>query len=77
MTLASTLELLDDGTGKAKPLTSLCSFLDKLSPAVLPLLLQQPQLVPLNERIELSHNRISSIVDVNCHGGSKQEREAL
>mmetsp|Transcript_59804 Transcript_59804/g.159184 ORF Transcript_59804/g.159184 Transcript_59804/m.159184 type:complete len:165 (+) Transcript_59804:1201-1695(+) len=77
MALASTLDLMDDGTGKAKPLTSLCSFLDKLSPAVLPLLSQQPQFFPLDERIELSHSRICSIVDVNCHGGSKQEREAL
>lgn len=44
MTLASTLELLDDGAGKAKPLTSLCSFLDKLSPAVLPFFCSSPNL---------------------------------
>lgn len=67
--LASVLVSLDDGSGRANLLVPLEELLVRLSPAVLPLLLQQPRFLPPSERIEVGHARICGIVDTNSHGG--------
>mmetsp|Transcript_16946 Transcript_16946/g.59232 ORF Transcript_16946/g.59232 Transcript_16946/m.59232 type:complete len:854 (+) Transcript_16946:85-2646(+) len=75
--LAASVAALSDGSDEVRPVVPIATLMNRLSERVLPLLLQHPQFLSEEERIELSHERVSRVVDINCHGESRASIQAL